>query len=145
MKARLLRAVAGAVALLGVGTGEVLAQAANDPTGAVRDGIGYLGVPGTILRLRISSDLLANDSGRNIRFRRAFRISGNEDEGGQNPSSAGILSIRRSGNFLLIRLANNFTGTSSFKYEISYRNPGSRRTFRSRANVFIVADMPSPA
>lgn len=143
LRTRFIAALAGAVGLLGLASTDALAQANNDPTGAVANGDRFLGVENSTIRIRIS-DLLANDNGRNIRFRRAFKISGNTGSGGANPSSAGILRLSRNGNFLLVRLRNDFTGDTSFKYEIS--NRVGRRTVLSRANVFIrVLDSVSPS
>jgi hypothetical protein len=134
LRKHVIAAVAGAVGLLGLASTDALAQANNDPTGAVANGDRFLGVQNSTIRIRIST-LLANDRGNNIRFRRAFLIPGNTDDGGANPSSAGIARLSRNGNFLLVRLRNDFVGDTSFKYEISARE--GRRTVRSRANVFI--------
>ncbi len=134
-------AMVGAVGFLGLASTDALAQANNDPTGAVASGERFLGVQSSTIRINIRNDLLANDRGRKIRFRRAFLVSGSAPN---NPSSAGILNIRRNGNILLVRLRNNFVGDTSFKYEISARE--GRRNVRSRANVFInVLPAVSPA
>jgi hypothetical protein len=126
----------GAVGLFGLTSTDALAQANNDPTGAVANGDRFLGIQGQTLRLRIS-DLLANDDGFNRRFRRAFLVGGNTGSGGANPSSAGIARLSRNGNFLVMRLRNDFEGDTSFKYEISYRARRNGPTLRSSANVFI--------
>jgi hypothetical protein len=142
---RLIGAIVGGISLLGLASSDALAVTAfNDPTGAVRDGARIVGIQGTKIRIRISF-LLSNDRGRNIKFLRAFKIPGNIDDGGQNPSSAGILRIFRSqnGKFLVVRLRNNFVGDTSFKYEIKgSRQPGGTR--RERANVFIRVTQRSP-
>jgi hypothetical protein len=142
---RLIGAIVGGISLLGLASSDALAVTAfNDPTGAVRNGARIVGIQGTRLRIRISS-LLSNDRGRNIEFLRAFKIPGNIGRGGQNPSSAGILRLFRSqnGQFVVVRLRNNFVGDTSFKYEIrGSRQPGGTR--RERANVFIRVTEVSP-
>lgn len=138
---RLATAAAAAALVVGLGGGAARAGGAvNDPGGAVRDGERIEVAPGsTRLRIRIS-DLLRNDIGRNIRFIRAFKIPGNIQSGGNNPSSDGIRSIRRNNGFLIIRFKPSFEGDTSFKYEIR------TRAGRSRANVFIrVGEAPSPS
>jgi hypothetical protein len=89
---RLTAPVAAAAMLVEVASADVLAGAFNDPSGAVRDGERLEGVAGSTLRIRISY-LRKNDTGKNKRFLRAFKIAGNIDDGGNNPSSAGIKSI----------------------------------------------------
>ena len=136
---RLTATVAAAAMLVGVASGHVLAGAVNDPSGAVRDGERLEGVAGSTLRIRINY-LLKNDTGKNKRFLRAFKIAGNIDDGGSNPSSAGIKSIKRQGGVLIIKFRKNFEGDTSFKYAIRTRGDGE-----SRANAFIrVGAVPSP-
>jgi hypothetical protein len=143
---RLIGTIVGGISLLGFASSDALAVTAfNDPTGAVRDGARIVGIQGTKLRIKISS-LLSNDKGRNKQFLRAFKIPGNIDDGGQNPSSAGILRLflSKNGKFLVVRLRNNFVGDTSFKYEIrGSRQPGGTR--RDRANVFIRVVAASPS
>jgi hypothetical protein len=120
---RVLAAI-GALAFITAASTDASAKvkARNDPGGGDR----FEAVQGSKLRLRISSDLLDNDSATG-RDKIQFRGAGDEGRGIAN------IRLSKNGKFLIVKLANNFEGNTSFRYTIR----GSRSGDRDRAKVFL--------